>query len=74
MEQALIGLQRVFHGNALSGRVSEIWQGWWCMLRCIEQRRRQRVALARLDDHLLRDIGVTPEQASAESAKPCWRA
>jgi len=36
-------------------------------------RQRQRAALAQLDEHLLRDIGVSPEQARAESDKPFWR-
>ena len=33
----------------------------------------QRHDLARLDDHLLRDIGVTPGEAAREAAKPFWR-
>lgn len=37
------------------------------------QRSRQRRALARLDARLLRDIGVSPEQARSETAKPFWR-
>jgi uncharacterized protein YjiS (DUF1127 family) len=37
-------------------------------------RRRDRQMLARLDAHLLRDIGLTPDQADRECAKPCWRA
>lgn len=36
-------------------------------------RRRMRNRLAMLDDHLLRDIGLTPEEAAAEVAKPFWR-
>lgn len=36
-------------------------------------RRRDWQALARLDPHLLRDIGLTPAAARAECAKPCWR-
>ena len=36
-------------------------------------RRRDRVLLARLDDHLLRDIGLTPDEAGTECAKPFWR-
>jgi uncharacterized protein YjiS (DUF1127 family) len=36
------------------------------------ERRRQRRALAELDDRLLRDIGVTFEQARREAAKPLW--
>jgi uncharacterized protein YjiS (DUF1127 family) len=35
-----------------------------------EQRRR----LAELDARMLKDIGVTPAEAAAESAKPWWRA
>ena len=34
---------------------------------------RQRRALAELDAHLLRDIGVTPYDAAREAAKPFWR-
>ena len=37
-------------------------------------RHRQRRALARLDARLLRDVGISPEQAQAEAAKPFWRA
>jgi len=36
--------------------------------------RRQRRSLAQLDDHLLRDIGLTPEQALAEADRPIWDA
>jgi len=38
------------------------------------RRQRQRSALAQLDEHLLRDIGISREQARAESDKPIWRA
>jgi uncharacterized protein YjiS (DUF1127 family) len=37
-------------------------------------RGRQRRALARFDDHLLRDIGRSREEAARECAKPVWRA
>jgi uncharacterized protein YjiS (DUF1127 family) len=40
--------------------------------RCSE-RSRQRQALAQLDDHALKDIGVTRRQADAEAAKPFWK-
>lgn len=33
---------------------------------------RQRRSLAHLDDHLLRDIGLTPEQARHEATRPLW--
>jgi uncharacterized protein YjiS (DUF1127 family) len=39
----------------------------WCSARS-----RQRQALAQLDDRLLRDIGKTRQQASAEAARPFW--
>lgn len=35
--------------------------------------RRERRALADLNDHLLRDIRVSRENAERESATPCWR-
>jgi uncharacterized protein YjiS (DUF1127 family) len=37
-------------------------------------RRRDRRLLARLDAHLLRDIGLSPEAARTECAKPFWQA
>ena len=43
----------------------------WCA-RCSE-RSRQRQALAELDDHHLKDIGVTRQEAMAEAAKPFWK-
>lgn len=43
----------------------------WCRQKA--ERRRQRRALAQLDDRLLRDIGVSREQAARESARPFWR-
>jgi uncharacterized protein YjiS (DUF1127 family) len=38
------------------------------------QRVRGRRELARLDLRLLRDIGVTPNEADSECGKPFWRA
>ena len=37
-------------------------------------RRRDRALLARLDAHLLRDIGIDPDTAAEECAKPLWQA
>lgn len=34
----------------------------------------QRRALSHLDLHILRDIGVTPEQARREASRPGWDA
>jgi uncharacterized protein YjiS (DUF1127 family) len=36
-------------------------------------RRRDRKALAQLDAHLLRDIGLTPDEAYVETVKPFWQ-
>jgi uncharacterized protein YjiS (DUF1127 family) len=37
------------------------------------ERSRQRRALAELDDRLLRDIGLTRDQARQECANPFWK-
>lgn len=46
--------------------------GAWCLLcaRRAEQRRR----LTELDEHMLKDIGVSARAAADESRKPFWRA
>ncbi len=38
-----------------------------------DERRRSRHALARLDGHILNDIGLTPDRARDEVEKPFWR-
>ncbi|WP_083219317.1 DUF1127 domain-containing protein [Bradyrhizobium icense] len=43
----------------------------WC-IQCSE-RSQQRQALAELDDHFLKDIGKTRQEAMAEAAKPFWK-
>jgi uncharacterized protein YjiS (DUF1127 family) len=35
-------------------------------------RRRQRLALRELDDHLLRDIGLSRAEAGRQASKPFW--
>ena len=37
------------------------------------ERVRQRQALAALDDHMLRDVGITRLEAARECEKPFWR-
>jgi len=62
------------NGAAASSYRRPGWATWfllWCV-RCSE-RSRQRQALAELDDHALKDIGVTRQQAIAEAAKPFWK-
>lgn len=44
-----------------------VWSAWM-------ERRRQRWALARLDDALLRDVGLTRHDVRLEVEKPFWRA
>ncbi len=44
------------------------------IIRVWHERARQRRALGRLDDHLLRDIGLNRAEAILESRKPFWRA
>lgn len=39
----------------------------------MHERWHQRRDLRELDDHLLRDIGITREQARREAGKPFWR-
>lgn len=36
-------------------------------------RRRDRQRLAKLDSHLLRDIGIEAQEARRECAKPFWQ-
>ncbi len=36
--------------------------------------RRDRARLLLLDDHLLRDIGLTPHDAAREASRPFWDA
>ncbi len=47
--------------------------GWTAWLRTVARRRRERVALAELNDFMLRDIGITRCDALREANKPCWR-
>jgi uncharacterized protein YjiS (DUF1127 family) len=46
----------------------------WAELSRWQARAVQRRALAALDHRLLRDVGLTRDQAAAESEKPFWRA
>jgi len=39
-----------------------------------DKRSRTRRALAQLEPHMLRDIGLTSEQARTEAAHPFWKA
>ncbi|MES2145511.1 MAG: DUF1127 domain-containing protein [Pseudomonadota bacterium] len=47
-------------------------QGWTRVMGHAVARRRGRKALVHLDDHLLRDIGLTRRAAADEAGKPFW--
>ena len=49
-----------------AGRIAEVGLTWL-------DRARQRRHLCELNDHMLRDIGLTRADAWAEYAKPFWR-
>jgi uncharacterized protein YjiS (DUF1127 family) len=46
----------------------------WAMIVAAWRRHQTRMALARLDAHLLKDIGLTYAEAENEMNKPFWRA
>ena len=54
------------HKPALHGLLLTL-EGW-------AERRRQRRALLALDDHALKDIGLSSAEAWREGRKPFWRA
>lgn len=58
----LAALLRPWFGRAMDAL--ELWA----------RRRRDRDALLRLDDYLLKDIGLNRYEAEAEWRKPFWRA
>jgi uncharacterized protein YjiS (DUF1127 family) len=47
-------------------------RGWLVTLARMHERWRQRQTLCDLDERLLRDIGITREQAEGEADKPFW--
>ena len=52
--------------------IHRVAAAWRVVSRWIE-RVRQRDALAALDDHQLRDIGITRAEVAREWEKPFWR-
>ncbi len=54
--------------------VARLWGGAWRTVAQWQERQRTRAALARLDDHLLADIGLDAGERRAEQLKPFWRA
>ena len=43
------------------------------MISVWQARARQRRQLAQLEDHRLKDLGLTREEAMAQAAKPFWK-
>lgn len=56
-----------------SGRIRTTGAEVVRVMRQWSERRRGRIALAWLEDHLLRDVGLDAQAAAAEVAKPFWR-
>jgi uncharacterized protein YjiS (DUF1127 family) len=66
--------------SAPATAVVPLARGWLIALARMQERWRQRLTLrdlddrlCDLDDHLLRDIGLTRDQAKGEAHKPFWR-
>lgn len=64
-QQAIAALAA--HVGALAGAI-------WHQLLVVRMRRRSRRMLARLDDRMLRDVGISQREARIEAAKPFWQA
>ncbi len=68
--------------NPLSQISDQVARGWWqsnpgsssltTVLTTWSQRYRQRKDLTTLPNRLLKDIGITQEQAMLEAKKPFW--
>lgn len=61
-------------GNPVSRRPFPFLR--WLRLRLVARwydRHLQRLDLAEIDEHLLRDLGLTPEDVRRECAKSFWR-
>ena len=54
-----------------SGR-DEANTAWWTWVREAWRRRRSRTYVTQLDDHMLKDIGITRAEAEWEANKPFW--
>ena len=58
----------------LFGAVAQAPSRVFATLLVWQMRARQRARLAGMEAHRLDDMGLTPEQARHEAAKPFWRA
>ena len=63
----LTAQNRMPAASVLAVRVAAVLSKW-------ATRRRTRLALKQLSDHQLRDVGLTPADASFEARRVFWRA
>jgi len=62
--------------SAILGAAAVVTRPVWMLVDAVmagHERWRQRQALLSLDDHLLKDIGVSRVEAEGEAGKPFWR-
>jgi uncharacterized protein YjiS (DUF1127 family) len=64
---------QIVRRRAVRRSLREVLTSVLAMLRKWRRRSRQRAELARLDERMLRDIGVTPGDVWHEISKPFWR-
>ncbi|MBP2302206.1 DUF1127 domain-containing protein [Azospirillum picis] len=69
----VIRVREEAQGEAKAGLVGR--SAWWLfeLLFATLERHKQRQALSALDDHLLKDIGISRAEAEQEVTKPFWR-
>ena len=68
-------LRLVRHRSTANRHQSSSWLGWTALLNewlRWSERSRQRADLRDLDEHLLKDIGITRQQALDEANRPFW--
>jgi uncharacterized protein YjiS (DUF1127 family) len=67
--------RRIRHRPRVDSYQSSSWLGWTALLnKCLRwsERSRQRADLRELNEHLLKDIGITRQEALDEANKPFW--
>jgi uncharacterized protein YjiS (DUF1127 family) len=68
----IAGAETLYHERGLLTLIGEaLLKPWFWAGR--SRQRRQLGELAELNNHLLKDIGVSQEEALREAAKPFWR-
>ena len=65
---------RACQAGECCGSADTAGQTFWTEIRAAWRRHRSRQSIAGLDDHLLKDIGVSFAEAEAEANKPFWPA